>query len=332
MQLKQTSNPKYRWGEKPYYSLDYYLRQTFGEKVYKIALESGMTCPNRDGTTDTRGCIFCSAGGSGEFAMAGESVTEQINAGIRNLESGRKEIGRKYIAYFQSFSNTYAPIEVLHFKYFEALSHPDVTALSIATRPDCFTPAIYDLLEKCNRKAPTWVELGLQTIHEDTAKFIRRGYSLDVFENTVHELRKRGITVIIHIILGLPGETKRHILDTIHYLNNMDIQGIKLQLLHILRGTDLADYVQWQNSDGDCMDESCMSETPLHILTEDEYVDWILACIGNLSPDIVVHRLTGDGAKDLLLAPLWSLNKRKVLNHISHAMKVQGIYQGKFLN
>ena len=337
MQSKQISSPKHRWGEKPFYSLDYYLKQTFGEKVYKIALEGGMTCPNRDGTIGTGGCIFCSAGGSGEFAAGGKSVISQINTGIKHLESGRKETGQKYIAYFQSFSNTYAPVNSLRSMYFEALSHPDVVALSVATRPDCFSSGIYDLLEECNQKAPAWVELGLQTIHENTAKFIRRGYSLDIFENTVHELRKRDINVIVHIILGLPGETKQDVLETIHYLNDMDIQGIKLQLLHILRGTDLANYIQTQSyADNPCAltsltDSSYPQNGLIHILTEDEYVDLILSCIGNLSPDIVIHRLTGDGPKDLLLAPLWSLNKRKVLNHISHAMKVQDSYQGKFL-
>lgn len=303
-----------RWGEKPYYSLDYYLKQTFGEKIYKIALDSGGTCPNRDGTLDTRGCIFCSAGGSGDFAATGRSITEQLQNGIRQLENTRKYHGGKYIAYFQSFSNTYAPVDHLRQKYEEAMHYPGVVGLSIATRPDCFSSEIYDLLAECHKTMPVWVELGLQTIHEMTARQIRRGYSLPVFETCVHELRTRGIPVIVHVILGLPGETTQDVLQTIEYLNHADIQGIKLQLLHILKGTDLAAIP----------DRS-------FVLSEDDYVALLLQCVGHLSPNIVIHRLTGDGPKELLLAPLWSLNKRRVLNHISHDMKVQQLYQGKYL-
>ncbi len=302
-----------RWGGKPYYSLDYHLRQVYGEKVYKIALDGGMTCPNRDGTLDTRGCIFCSNGGSGDFATQRDgSVTEQIDTAIRRLEAGDKYTGGKYIAYFQSFSNTYAPVEYLRPLYREALAHPKVVGLAIGTRPDCFDEEIYCLLEECNQIAPTWVELGLQTMHEKTAEYIRRGYSLSIFEKTVQQLQERAIDVIVHVILGLPGEGEKEILDTIHYLNGQPIQGIKLQLLHILRGTDLAAQME-----------------QVHILTEEEYVGLVLRCISELSPDIVIHRLTGDGPKDQLIAPRWSLNKRGVLNHLMHEMKVQQIYQGK---
>lgn len=306
-----------RWGEKPYYSLDYYLKQKFGEKVYKIALDAGMTCPNRDGTLDTRGCIFCSHGGSGEFAIGQSvsgkcvSVTEQINEGIERLKRGNKDIGRKYIAYFQSFSNTYAPVERLRSLYREALAHPDVVGLAIATRPDCFNEEIYDLLAECEESKPVWVELGLQTMHEETAEYIRRGYSLPVFEEAVRELHRRSLDIVVHIILGLPGEGEKEVLETIRYLNRLNIQGIKLQLLHVLQGTDL---------------EKELGN--LHILSEEEYVNLVLQCIRALSPDIVIHRLTGDGPKDLLLAPLWSRNKRAVLNHLMHEMKVQQIYQG----
>lgn len=303
-----------RWGEKPYYSLDYYLKQTFGEKIYKIALDSGVTCPNRDGTLDTRGCIFCSAGGSGDFAATGSSITEQLQNGISQLEKTGKYKGCRYIAYFQSFSNTYAPVEILRQKYEEAMHYPGVVGLSIATRPDCFSPEIYDLLAQCHKTMPVWVELGLQTIHESTAHRIRRGYSLPVFETCVQQLRARGIPVIVHIILGLPGETTQDVLQTIEYLNQTDIQGIKLQLLHILKGTDLA-----------------ANHDLSFVLSEDDYIALLLQCVGHLSPDIVIHRLTGDGPKDLLLAPLWSLNKRHVLNRISHEMKVQQLYQGKYL-
>lgn len=304
-----------RWGDKPYYSLDYYLKEKFGEKVYKIALDGGMTCPNRDGTLDTRGCIFCSSGGSGDFAVHKKtSVTEQINDAITLLKSHGKKTGSKYIAYFQSYSNTYASADYLRSLYMEALNHPDIVGLSIGTRPDCFDEEIYTLISECNSIKPVWIELGLQTIHEKTADFIRRGYPLSIFEETVRRLRSLNIDIVTHIILGLPGETTEDIIETIHYLNHANIQGIKLQLLHILKGTDLADYLP-----------------DIKIYTEEEYINLLVRCIGELSPDIVIHRLTGDGPKDLLLAPLWSLNKRHVLNNLAHTLKKENMYQGKLL-
>ncbi len=304
-----------RWGEKPYYSLDYYLKEKFGEKVYKIALDGGMTCPNRDGSIDTRGCIFCSEGGSGDFAVhMKSSVSEQIEDAINLLQSHGKKTGSKFIAYFQSYSNTYAPIDYLRKLYMEALSSPHIAALSIGTRPDCFSDEIYELLNECNQIKPTWIELGLQTIHEKTADFIRRGYPLNTFEETVKRLHDYNIDIIVHIILGLPGESDDDIIKTIHYLNTAGIQGIKLQLLHILKGTDLADYMP-----------------KIKIYTEDEYIKLLVRCIGELSPDIVIHRLTGDGPKNLLLAPSWSSNKRHVLNTLAHTLKEEKIYQGKFL-
>ena len=228
------------WGEKRYYSLDYYLKKTYGEKLYKISLDGGMTCPNRDGTLGTHGCIFCSRGGSGDFAASRTlSVTEQIEAGKQ--QSAKKYTGSSYIAYFQAYTNTYASLEYLETLYMEAITHPDIRILSIATRPDCLSEKILDLLENLNRIKPVWVELGLQTIHEESARYIRRGYKLPVFENAVSELRKRGIDVIVHTILCLPNETEQDILKTIEYLNHQDIQGIKLQLLHVLKDTDLAD-------------------------------------------------------------------------------------------
>ena len=304
-----------RWGEKPYYSLDYYLKEKFGEKVYKIALDGGMTCPNRDGSIDTRGCIFCSEGGSGDFAVhMKSSVSEQIEDAINLLRSHGKKTGSKFIAYFQSYSNTYAPIDYLRKLYMEALSSPHIAALSIGTRPDCFSDEIYKLINECNQIKPTWIELGLQTIHEKTANFIRRGYPLNTFEETVKRLHDYNIDIIVHIILGLPGESDNDIIETIHYLNNAGIQGIKLQLLHILKGTDLADYM-----------------SKIKIYTEDEYIKLLIKCIGELSPDIVIHRLTGDGPKNLLLAPSWSSNKRHVLNTLAHTLKEENVYQGKFL-
>ena len=305
------------WNGKPYYSFDAMLKERFSTKVYKVALNGGMSCPNRDGTVSTGGCIFCSNGGSGDFAIKHDKdndITRQIETGINSLKANEKFVGEKFIAYFQSFSNTYAPVSYLEDIFLQAIDHPLISALSIGTRPDCFSSEIYDLIERLNHIKPVWVELGLQTKHEKTAEFINRGYTLEVFEKAVHELRKRNITVIVHVIIGLPGENADNLYETIDYLNQMDIQGIKLQLLHILKDTALADLMG-----------------SFHILTPDEYIDILCECIAKLSPDIVIHRLTGDGPKDLLIAPEWSKNKRQVLNTLSHELKVRGIYQGQKL-
>ena len=302
-----------RWGEKRYHSLDYYLKQTYGEKLYKLSLDGGMTCPNRDGHLDFKGCIFCSEGGSGDFAADRHlTISEQIECGKKMIE--KKYSGHSYIAYFQAYTNTYAPVSYLKKIFTEAISHPDIRILSIATRPDCLDPAIISLLAEINKIKPVWVDLGLQTIHENTARFIRRGYSLDVFDKAVKELRQVGINVITHVILALPGESKDMMLDTIHYLNQTDIQGIKLQLLHILKNTDLAEYYQ---------------EHPFWIPDMEEYFDILGDCICELRPDIVVHRLTGDGPKSLLIEPLWSGNKRNVLNQLQAYFKRQDIWQGR---
>lgn len=302
-----------RWDEKRYYSLDYYLKQTYGEKLYKIALDGGMTCPNRDGTLGARGCIFCSAGGSGDFAGDRRtSITEQIEAG--KAQSIRKHNGSSYIAYFQAYTNTYAPVSYLRSVFTETINHPDIRILSIATRPDCLNDDVLALLAELNKKKPVWVELGLQTIHEETAQFIRRGYKLPVFEDALRKLRKIGITVIVHTILCLPGESREMMLDTIRYLNTQDIQGIKLQLLHILKHTDLADYYE---------------KHPFHLPSREEYYELLGMCICNLRPDIVIHRLTGDGPRKLLVAPLWTGNKRQVLNGMQRYFKEQNIWQGK---
>lgn len=304
-----------RWGEKRYYSLDYYLKQTYGEKLYKISLNAGMTCPNRDGSLGTRGCIFCSRGGSGDFAADVKlSITEQIEAGKQLV--AKKQTGSSYIAYFQAYTNTYAPVEYLRAVFTEAIRHPEIRILSIATRPDCLGDEVLDLLAELNEIKPVWVELGLQTIHESTAQFIRRGYPLPVFEEAVQNLRARNITVIAHTILGLPGENREMLKDTIHYLNRQDIQGIKLQLLHILTDTDLADYYQ---------------ASPFPVLSMEEYFDLLSMCLCNLRQDLVIHRLTGDGPKSLLIAPLWSGNKRYVLNQMQAYFKKNDIWQGKEL-
>ncbi len=304
-----------RWGEKRYYSLDYYLKQTYGSKLYKLSLNGGMTCPNRDGTLGNRGCIFCSKGGSGDFAAdASLSVTEQIEKGKTLV--GKKYAGNGYIAYFQAYTNTYAPTGYLRRIFTEALSHPDVRILSIATRPDCLGKDVLALLADLNQIKPVWVELGLQTIHDASARFIRRGYGLPVFEETVSNLQNIGVSVIVHTILGLPGEDAAKVLETMHYLNRMDIQGIKLQLLHILEYTDLADYYLGH---------------PFHVLSMEEYFTLLGKCICNLREDIVIHRLTGDGPKSILIEPAWSGNKRQVLNGIQSYLEKHDIWQGKEL-
>ena len=301
------------WGEKRYYSLDYYLRETFGEKLYKIALDGGMTCPNRDGTLGYRGCLFCSAGGSGDFASDRRlSVKEQLAQG-KHLVS-QKHTGSSYIAYFQAYTNTYAPVEYLEQIFMEAITEPEVKVLSIATRPDCLGPEILELLSRLSKRKPVWVELGLQTIHKDSADFIRRGYDLDVFEKAVYDLKQIGISTIVHTILYLPGETKVQMMETIHYLNELPIDGIKLQLLHVLKGTDLA---------------TLYDKQPFHLPTMEEYIELLGEIIAKLRPDIVVHRLTGDGPKRLLIAPLWTSNKRVVLNNIQKSFKDADVWQGK---
>lgn len=302
-----------RWGEKRYHSMDYDLKELYGEKVYKITLNGGMTCPNRDGKVGHGGCIFCSAAGSGDFAGSATcSITKQLAMGKENLT--KKRPVHSYIAYFQAFTNTYAPVEYLRQIYMEAIQDPDVQILSIATRPDCLPDDVLQLLEEINQIKPVWVELGLQTIHPQTATYIRRGYPLEVFEEAVNNLRKRNISVITHTILGLPGENEDMMLETIDYLNKMDIQGIKLQLLHILKGTDLAlDY----------------EKQPFWSPAMEEYISLLGKCIASLRPDITIHRLTGDGPKELLIAPLWTSQKRTVLNTLHRYLKEQDIWQGK---
>ena len=301
------------WNGKPYYSFDYMLKERFSEKIYKTALNGGMTCPNRDGTLGTRGCIFCSQGGSGDFAGdRRDSITLQIDKQAAKLSQKRK--ASAFIAYFQAYTNTYAPAEYLKKIYTEAIRHPLVAAVSIGTRPDCLGPEVLDLLEELNRIKPVWVELGLQTIHEQTAEYIRRGYPLSCFEDAVKALHQRNLEVIVHTILGLPGESRKDILETMEYLNRQTIQGIKLQLLHVLKGTDLAqDYLDGKFS----------------VYSMEEYLDTVIDCLEHLSPDIVIHRLTGDGPKDLLIAPLWSSKKRTVLNALHHECKMRGAYQGR---
>ena len=294
-----------------YYSLNEYLKNTFGEKVYKLSLDGGMTCPNRDGTLGTRGCIFCSAGGSGEFAACRAlSVSEQLAQAKARVAA--KSDCRKFIAYFQPFSNTYAPVGYLRRIFEEAMAPDEIVALSVATRPDCLGEDVLALLGELNRRKPVWVELGLQTIHPRTAAYIRRGYALEVYDEAVRRLHDSGITVITHVILGLPGESRADMLATVRYAGERS-DGIKLQLLHVLKGTDLLrDY------------ERGMFET----MSLEEYADLVCDCIGALPPHVVIHRLTGDGDKKLLVAPLWSGDKKRVLNTINKIVHSQNVIQG----
>lgn len=287
-----------------YLSFNKYLKDKFGQKVYKISLDGGFTCPNRDGKAGTRGCIFCSKGGSGDFAESREmSITEQIESGKKKVE--KKIKSGKYIAYFQAFTNTYAPVETLRQKYEEAINHPDIVALSIATRPDCLGDDVLRLLDEMNKIKPVFVELGLQTIHQKSAKYIRRGYDLSVYDKAVRDLKKIGVNVVVHVILGLPNESENDMLETVKYVCESGANGIKLQLLHVIDGTDLAkDY------------EKGLFKT----LEFDEYVNLIVKCVKIIPKDIVIHRLTGDGAKKDLIAPLWSADKKRVLNAINKAL------------
>ena len=279
------------WLGKPYYSLDAYLKKTFGEKVYKLSLDGGMTCPNRDGTCGDRGCIFCSAGGSGDFAGdRNKSIPEQIREQKSLLQQKRPV--HKFIAYFQAYTNTYAPV-------------------------DCLGEEVLSLLEELNRIKPVWLELGLQTMHEKTAQYIRRGYPLSCFEQAVNELHRRGIPVIVHTILGLPGEGQEEVFATMDYLNGLSISGIKLQLLHVLKNTDLAaDYAAGK----------------FEVLEQEAYLTLVIDCLRRLRPDLVIHRVTGDGPGDLLIAPTWSQAKRAVLNELHHRMKEEHAYQGQLLD
>lgn len=296
----------------PYRSLNAYYRETFGKKAAKIALDGGFTCPNRDGTLGTRGCLFCSAGGSGDFAeSAALPIAAQIARG--KAQTAKKWKDAAYIAYFQAFTNTYAPAAQLRRLYEEALACPDVAGISIATRADCLPEEVLSLLAELNRRTHLWVELGLQTANDATAARIRRGYPRQVFTEAVHALAARGIPVVAHVILGLPGEGAADALETIRYLNTLPIQGVKLQLLHVLADSDLAALYRTG------------AYTPL---TKEAYLSLVADCIAHLRADIVLHRLTGDGDRRTLLAPLWSLDKRGVLNALHRTLRARGIRQG----
>lgn len=295
-----------------YYSLNEYLKESFSEKVYKISLNGGMTCPNRDGTLSNKGCIFCSKGGSGEFsANKLLSVTEQIEQA--KLRIILKSDCKKFIAYFQPFTNTYADIDYLRKIFYEAITSDEIVALSIATRPDCLGKNVIELLFELNKIKPVWVELGLQSIHKTTSEYIRRCYELAVYDKAVENLHSIGVNVITHIILGLPNETKQMMIESVKYAGERS-DGIKLQLLHVLKDTDLlTDY------------ENGLFDT----FTIEEYIDILCDCIEILPKNVVIHRLTGDGDKKLLVSPLWSADKKRVLNTINKTFRERNITQGK---
>lgn len=309
-----------------YYSFNQYIQQAFGQKLYKLSLNGGMSCPGRDGTLGTRGCIFCSAGGSGDFTPSPRlSVDEQIRAAASLV--ARKARSGPYIAYFQAYTNTYAPLPYLEALFTKVITRPDIAALSIATRPDCLPEPVLDLLERLSHIKPVWVELGLQTIHLQTAAYIRRGYELPVFDRAVRQLQERGLSVIVHLILGLPGETPEQMVQSAAYVGAAltrqaaaapalpipPATGVKLQLLHVLQGTDLSlDY----------------KKGLFKALSMEEYFTVLFRCLEVLPPSLVIHRLTGDGPKSLLIEPKWSANKKMVLNAMRRAMDEAGLQQG----
>lgn len=298
-----------------YNSLNNYLKTKYGCKIYKLSLSSGLSCPNRDGTLSSSGCIFCSNGGSGEFASDCHlNITEQIEYAKTKVSKKIKD--GKYIAYFQSFTNTYGDVNYLRKIFTEAINHPDIVALSIGTRPDCLPDDVLELLDELNYIKPVWVELGLQTIHESTAKYINRGYSLDVFDTAVSKLNSLNIDVIVHLIIGLPFETSKDIINSAKYVCSKPISGIKLQLLHVLKNTPL---------------EKEYFLNKFKVLSLEEYTNILAECLCNIPPDIVIHRITGDGPKSLLIAPEWSADKKRVLNYINHYFEEFDIVQGKSL-
>lgn len=290
-------------------TLNSYLKSRYGKKIYKVSINAGFTCPNRDGTLGTRGCIFCSAGGSGDFAEdSALSITEQIELGKKRIAAKLPDGDYGLIAYFQAFTNTYAPIEKLEQVFMEAVAHPEVVIISIATRPDCLGEDVLNLLRRINEIKPVWVELGLQTIHEKTAEYIRRGYPLSVYDEAVKNLKACGIETIVHVILGLPGESKEEMLETVRYVGESGVEGIKLQLLHVLEGTDLAD--DYRADKFEC-------------LSLDEYALLVKDALDVLPENIIIHRMTGDGDKKILIAPKWSEDKKNVLNTLKRVCDIK---------
>lgn len=300
------------WDGKRYHTLNSFLRERFGEKVFKISLDAGFTCPNRDGRVSGGGCIFCSARGSGDFAGTAEDLVEQFYE-VRDMMNKKWKSG-KYIAYFQAYTNTYADVDTLREKYYSVLRLEDAVGIAIATRPDCLPADVLELLEELKVKTYLWVELGLQTVHDRTARLINRGYPLDVYIDSVKELKRRNIDVVTHVILGLPGESREEMLETVNFVANSGTQGIKLHLLHLLKGTRLVEMYD---------------RGEFELMEMEEYVETVVDCIERIPESMVIHRITGDGPRNTLIGPLWSLRKFEVLNAIDHLLMDKDTWQGK---
>ena len=300
------------WGEKSFNNIDYYLKEKFGEKIFKVSLDGGFTCPNRDGTLSYKGCIFCSESGRGEFAgNRKNSITNQINEQIKFLEKG---VDKKYIAYFQNFTGTYGNIDYLRNVYEKAIKHPSIVGIAIATRADCLSEEVLELLSEFNEKTHLWIEIGLQTVNDKTAEIINRGYKTEIFTEKMKELNKRNIKVVTHVIIGLPNENKNDVFSTIDYINEQKTWGIKLHLLYILKNTGLFKYYK---------------SNPFEIMKKEEYISLVTEIISRLDKKIVIHRLTGDAPWKDLYEPKWSTDKRGILNGINKLLKEKKIYQGK---
>lgn len=304
---------KKEWNGKRYHTLNHFLREKFGEKVFKISLDGGFSCPNRDGKVGRGGCVFCSARGSGDFAGDRDfSISKQFDD-VKTMMAHKWKSG-KYIAYFQAYTNTYAPVEELRRKYNEAIEKEGVVALAIATRPDCLDEDVLDLLEEMNKKLYVWVELGLQTSNDETAKKINRGYMLETFDEAISNLKKRNIDTVVHAIFGLPGETKEDMINTIDYIAHSGAMGIKIHLLHLMKNTALVKEYEMGN---------------LEFLSQEDYIDLITKSVSMLPEEMIVHRLTGDAPRNELIGPMWSLKKWEVLNAIDKAFEDNDIWQGK---
>lgn len=300
------------WGDKRYNSLNDFLRNKFGTKVFKISLDGGFTCPNRDGKISTGGCIFCSERGSGDFTGTDGDLNEQFDQGIKRMSGKWKST--KYIAYFQAYTNTYAPVNELRAKFYSMIDRKDVCGIAIATRPDCLNDEVLDLLSELNKKTYLWIELGFQTSNENTAIMINRGYKNSTYNDAVKELTKRGIEYVTHIILGLPWENKKDMLETVKYVSDKNPSGIKLQLLHLMKNTRL---------------EEIYNQKHFKLLELDEYVDIVIAALEIIPPNVVIHRLTGDSPWKLLIGPTWSTDKWTVLNTINNKLKATNTWQGR---
>lgn len=300
------------WGDKRYYSLNYYLRHKFGCKVFKIPLDAGFSCPNRDGTISKGGCIFCSERGSGDFAGNKKFSIHHQFEDVKQMMSKKWKNG-KYIAYFQAYTNTYAPVSVLRQKYEEAVSQDNVVSLAIATRPDCLGENVLNLISKFNEKIYTWVELGLQTSNDITALKINRGYKLDTFERAVEALKNRGIDIVIHVIFGLPGEDREDMIKTVKYVSKIKPDGIKFHLLYLIRNTPMVKLYRQEK---------------MKFMTQEQYVNLICDAISYTDSNIVIHRLTGDAPRNILIGPKWSLRKWEILNGIDKTLSDKKLYQG----